>query len=90
MKRLKRYFMTLPGSDPLVQLHIYAVAHPESISGAVLEECTMSRFDDMMAERAAAKAKKACKEKNYTLHIVGTVLILALVVTALNYWFPLH
>lgn len=46
-------------------------------------------FMTKMAAKMKEKSdKNANKEKNYTLHIVGTIVIVALVITCLTYWFP--
>ncbi|MFA6951959.1 MAG: hypothetical protein WCQ23_02645 [Candidatus Methanomethylophilaceae archaeon] len=48
----------------------------------------MGFMDKMKDKKAEHDAKKAGKEKNYTLHVVGTIIIAALAITVLYYWFP--
>lgn len=56
------------------------VKHPEVI-------LMMENMKAMMVEKMSKK--KSDKEKNYTLHIIGAIVIVALIITAFSYWFPL-
>jgi hypothetical protein len=47
----------------------------------------MENMKAKMVEKMSKK--KSDKEKNYTLHIIGAIVIIALVITAFSYWFPL-
>jgi len=48
-------------------------------------------MENMKAKMVEKWSKeKTKKEKNYTLHVIGAIVIIALVITALSYWFPLN
>jgi len=46
-------------------------------------------IQDIKVKIAERLLKKDDKEKNYALHIVGTIVIVALALTALTFWFPI-
>jgi hypothetical protein len=48
-------------------------------------------MENMKAKMVEKWSKeKTKKEKNYTLHVIGAIVVIALVITALSYWFPLN
>jgi hypothetical protein len=46
-------------------------------------------IQDIKVKIAERLLKKDDGEKNYALHIVGTIVIVALALTALTFWFPI-
>lgn len=46
-------------------------------------------IQDIKVKIAERLLKKDDKEKNYALHIVGTIVIVALALTVLTFWFPI-
>jgi hypothetical protein len=47
-------------------------------------------IQSMKTKIAERLLKNDDKEKNHALHIVGTIVIVALAIAALTYWFPIH
>lgn len=46
-------------------------------------------IQDIKVKIAERLLKKDDGEKNYALHIVGTIVIVALALTVLTFWFPI-
>ncbi len=46
-------------------------------------------MESIKAKMVERLTKKDNKEKNYTLHIVGLIVVVAFAITALNFWFPI-